>query len=204
MRILTKQLLPVVIFFALIASACGPKGGQEEGTEADSTAADTTTVVEKKEEPIKSPRKQAEGEIGDVSIVVDYGSPAVKERVIWGGLESYDSIWRAGANETTSFEFSKDVTINDTEVKAGKYGFYLIPKESADWVAIINTDWNREEHGAFGAYNYKEEHDVVRVEVAPEWKEDVTERLTYSVIEEGIVLEWEKMKLTIPVSAVAE
>ena len=57
------------------------------------------------------PRKQAEGEVYETKIEIDYGAPSVRGRVIWGGLEKYGVVWRAGANENTTMSFSKDVTI---------------------------------------------------------------------------------------------
>ncbi|MBL3658019.1 DUF2911 domain-containing protein [Fulvivirga sediminis] len=181
--------------------SCG--GAKESGEDNGEVVADTVEgeAVSDTSKTIESPRKQAEGEIGGVKVVVDYGSPAVKNREIWGGLEKYGAVWRAGANETTSFEFSENIKVGDNEVPAGKYGFYLIPNENNEWVAIVNTDWNKEKHGAWGAYNYNEKHDVARVSITPEWKDEVTERLTYSVVDNGVVLEWEKMKLTIPLEA---
>ncbi|MDO9037257.1 MAG: DUF2911 domain-containing protein, partial [Lutibacter sp.] len=64
----------------------------------------------------KSPRKQATGKIGAVTAIVDYGSPSVKGRTIWGELVPYGKVWRAGANENTTFSFDKDVKIGNTKV----------------------------------------------------------------------------------------
>ena len=184
----------------LIAFSCSqPKESAGDGTAA---VAEETTEEQKEEAPqIASPRKQAQGQAGGASILVDYGSPAVKGREIWGGLEAYGKVWRAGANETTSIEFGGDVMIGDTKLAAGKYGFYLIPNENNNWIAIINTDWSREEHGAWGAYNYNESNDIVRVNVSPGWVDDVQERLEYSVDDVGITLAWEKVRITIPIKA---
>lgn len=185
---------------AFIAFNCSqPK---ETANEGESSSVEETTEEKKEEAPqIASPRQQAQGQVGEVSIRVDYGSPAVKGREIWGGLEAYGKVWRAGANETTSIEFTGDVTIGDTKIAAGKYGFYLLPNENEDWVAIINTDWSREEHGAWGAYNYNESNDIVRVNISPEWVEDVQERLQYGVGDTGITLAWEKVRITLPIKA---
>jgi len=196
----------MAVVFTIFLASCGSQGSS--GENAESTEEDTTEVKEEttKEEtseedaPIASPRKKAEGEIGGVSVVVDYGSPGVKDRKIWGGLEEYGVVWRAGANETTAVKFSEDVKIGSKKVAAGKYGLYMIPNENADWEVIFNKDWDREEHGAWGAYNYNAENDVARVKVTPEWVEENQERLVYTVEEGGIGFAWEKAKFTIPVS----
>ena len=180
--------------------------GNTSGTETAADTGDTAEVAAAEESipeettTIASPRKQVEGEAGGVTIKMDYGSPGVKGRQIWGGLEDYGKVWRAGANETTNIEFSGDVTIGGTKVPAGKYGFFIIPNEDSDWVVIINTAWSREEHGIWGADKYSEENDIVRVSVTPELSEEVTERLQYSIADNAIHFAWEKAHLTIPVA----
>ena len=142
-----------------------------------------------------SPRKQAEGEVYETKIVIDYGAPSVRERVIWGGLEDYGVVWRAGANENTTMSFSEDVIIGGEELPAGKYGFFIIPEEEGDWVVIFNNrnaDW--------GAYKYDEDEDALRLEITPEWTDENQEELTYYISENQIVFAWEKVKLSIPIS----
>jgi hypothetical protein len=143
----------------------------------------------------ESPRKQAEGQIAKVSIAVDYGSPSVKGRAIWGELEPYGKIWRAGANENTTISFDADVKINGDALAAGKYGFFIIPNENGEWVAIFNrrnADW--------GGYSYDMKEDALRVTLKPKFVDDNQESLIYTVERSGIVLAWEKARLTIPVS----
>lgn len=206
---LTKLLsytLAGILSVTLIACGGGQSNENTDTTDSteQSSQEDSTAAEEKSAEPIASPRKQATGTIDGVSTVIDYGSPAVKGRTIWGGLEDYDVVWRAGANETTSVEFAEDVVIGGSAVAAGKYGIYMIPREGQDWVFILNTDWDREQHGAWGAYNYNEKNDVLRLEVAPEWVEEVQERLEYSIEDQGIGFAWEKVRFVIPVNKAAE
>src|SRR4051812_48838821 len=80
-------------------------------------------------EPKPSPAATATGKIGAADVTVNYSSPGVKGRKIFGGLEPYDKVWRAGANEATTVEFSKAVTVEGKALPAGKYGFFLIPSE---------------------------------------------------------------------------
>ncbi|MFZ3272831.1 MAG: DUF2911 domain-containing protein, partial [Lutibacter sp.] len=68
----------------------------------------------------ESPRKQATGKVGEITVDIDYGSPSVKGRTIWGELVPFGKVWRAGANENTTFSFDKDVKIGDSNIKAGK------------------------------------------------------------------------------------
>ncbi len=142
----------------------------------------------------KSPRKQVEGTVGDVTISIDYGAPSVKGRKIWGGLEKYDVVWRAGANENTTVTFDSDVKVAGESLPAGKYGFFIIPRESGDWVVIFNK-----KNDAWGAYSYSEEEDALRVELTPEMVEENQEELMYAVGSDGILFGWEKVRLNIPV-----
>lgn len=141
-----------------------------------------------------SPRLQAKGTVNGAKIAIDYGAPSVKGRTIWGGLEKYGTVWRAGANENTTMSFDKNVKIQGKDLAAGKYGFFLIPNESGDWVAIFNK-----KNDGWGAYSYTEADDVLRVNVKPEFVADVQEQLMYAVDGSGIVFGWDKARLHLSV-----
>lgn len=139
-----------------------------------------------------SPAKTATGKINGSTIVIQYSSPFVKGRKIFGGLEPYDKVWRAGANEATVIETSKDLTVEGQKLPAGKYSFFIIPKETGKWTVIFNSVSKQ-----WGAYKYEESKDVLRAEVEPK-KTDLTESLTYHVNKGGIALKWENVE--VPVS----
>jgi len=141
-----------------------------------------------------SPRRTAEGTIDGVNIVVDYGAPYVKGRTIWGGLEAYDKVWRAGANLNTTVTFSEDVKISNKSLKAGKYGFFIIPKQGKPWTIIFNK-----RNGDWGAFSYDQTQDALRLDVKPIMNKDVQEQLLYEVGEKAIKMHWEKVTLSIPV-----
>lgn len=142
----------------------------------------------------ESPRKQATGKIGAATATVDYGSPSVKGRTIWGELVPYGKVWRAGANENTTFSFDKDVKIGKKTVNAGKYGFFIIPNENSEWTVILNS-----KNDAWGAFSYNQEEDVLRMEVKPVFMDGNQEALDYAIDKKGIVVKWEKVKIVIPV-----
>lgn len=142
----------------------------------------------------KSPRVKAEGAIAGVNVVVDYGAPSVRGRTIWGNLEAYGKVWRAGANENTTISFDKDVKIGGQSLAAGKYGFFIIPNEKGDWVAIFNKTNN-----SWGASSYKQADDALRVNIKTEFVNDIQEQLQYSVSTKSIDFAWEKARLSIPV-----
>lgn len=144
--------------------------------------------------PRLSPKASVAYTIGLTDVKVNYGSPAVKERVIWGNIVPYDNVWRAGANEATTIEFSTDVNMEGQTLKAGKYALFIIPGET-DWTVIFNK-----KNDQWGAYSYDESEDALRITVTPKLNEGMQERLTYTIhdmkMDMGYVkLAWEKMRL---------
>ena len=141
-----------------------------------------------------SPAAKANGKIGDANITIAYSSPAVKGRTIWGGLEAYGKVWRAGANEATTFETDKDVKVEGKTLPAGKYAFFVIPKEKEDWTVIFNKTASQ-----WGAYKYDEKQDALRVNVKPKKSKEFNERLKYVVEKDGIALLWENVEVPVKV-----
>ena len=76
-----------------------------------------------------SPAMTAEGSVGDAKITVNYSSPAVKGRMIWGDLVPLGQVWRAGANEATTITTTKDILVEGQKLPAGTYSFFIIPGE---------------------------------------------------------------------------
>lgn len=144
--------------------------------------------------PKASPEATATGKINGATITIVYGSPAVKERKIWGGLEAYDKVWRAGANAATTFETDKDINVEGKKLPAGKYGFFLIPRENGTWTAIFNTDAKQ-----WGATKYDETKDQLRVDVKAKSIAETQERLVYQVNAKNFTFSWDKILLTIAV-----
>ena len=130
--------------------------------------------VEKKTEVKKktlSPHTSTMAMIGDAHIHIDYSSPGVRDRIIFGGLLAYDMIWQAGAHKATWLETNKDLNIDGKVLPAGKYGFFVIPSKN-EWTLIFKT--------------------------VPQVLEQVTEHLKYKVAKTSnntgtISLSWEKV-----------
>lgn len=142
-----------------------------------------------------SPKAKVEQVVGFTTVTIDYSRPGVKGREIWGGLVPYNTVWRAGANEATKITFSIDVKINGKQLKAGSYGFFTIPTKDK-WTLIFNRVADQ-----WGAFEYNEEEDVLRIQVTPEvksenWKEWLAYTITKTSDKSAIVrLEWEKLKI---------
>ena len=141
-----------------------------------------------------SPHATAMTMIGNAHIHMDYSSPGVRSRIIFGGLLAYDAVWQAGAHKTTWLETNQDLIIDGKTLPAGKYGFFTIPSKE-EWTLIFNTNWDQ--HGK-DAYDAKE--DVLRFQVKPIISDATTEHLIYKVkktnVNEGsISLAWEKVSI---------
>jgi hypothetical protein len=135
--------------------------------------------------------------MGDASIKILYYSPAVRGRIIWGGLVPRDRVWVTGAHSATSIEFSRDLVIDGKTVAAGKYAFFTIPTKK-DWTIVINKNWRQHLTD-----QYDEKQDVIRITVAPEMEDRNQERLRYVIEKESdsegeVVMYWEKIEISLP------
>ena len=154
-------------------------------------------LAQRLELPSRSPAGKVSQRVGLTDITVEYSSPAVKGRTVWGGLVPYGEVWRTGANLSTQVTFSKDVTVGDSAVPAGTYAFFAIPTASS-WTLILNKD-NKQ----WGSSDYKKELDVARVTVQPQ-AIPMRERLAYVVSNftddaASLDLEWEKVRVSLPI-----
>ncbi len=149
--------------------------------------------------PLASPNVRLTQTIGLTDVTVEYSSPAVRGRSIWGRLVPYDEIWRAGANAATKITFSKDVTINKTVVPAGSYAFFVIPRKSGTWTLILNRDASQS-----GTAHYDPRRNLVSFEATPV-NIALRERLTYLFADfsedaGSLDLEWEKVRVSLPIA----
>ena len=114
-------------------------------------------------------------------VSVDYSQPLLKGRVMGKDIEPMaGKVWRAGANEATVFEVSKDVTVQGKALPAGKYSLYMLSGDS-EWTIIFNKTADQ-----WGAFDYKAADDVIRVK-AKASKGTFSEKLTYTIAKDGTV-----------------
>jgi len=144
-----------------------------------------------------SPPETATGTIAGSTITINYSSPAVKGRKIWGSLVPYDKVWRLGANEATIFETSKDITVEGKKLPAGKYSLYAIPGEK-EWTFIVNSKTGQWGIKMDGSTTEDPANDVLRVMAKPMKSSAFNERMKIVVNGSGFTVEWENLK--VPVS----
>lgn len=156
-----------------------------------------TVKKETSKKKVLSPHTYAMAMIGDAHIHIDYSSPGVRGRIIFGGLLAYDEVWQSGAHRATWLETNKDLSIEGKTLKAGKYGVFTIPSKG-EWTVILNTNWDQH-----GKDEYDEKEDVMRFKVTPELSDEITEHLVYKVektddTQGAIYLSWEKVTIRFP------
>lgn len=144
--------------------------------------------------PRTSPRASVMQAVGGAEIAIAYGRPAVKGRKIWGGLVANGRVWRAGANEATTFSFNREVRIDGRAVAAGRYTFFAIPGDS-EWTMIFNRVPRQ-----WGAFDYNPAFDALRFTVRPaEMPHEEYLRYTIEPVGPGgavVALAWEKRALS--------
>jgi hypothetical protein len=116
--------------------------------------------------------------VGLTDITITYHRPLVNGRKIWGGLVPLGEVWRAGANENTTIEFSEPVSVEGKPLAKGIYGLHMIPTADS-WTVIFSKMAS-----AWGSYTYKQEEDALRVIVKPRPTE----------MEEALEFEFEDLK----------
>lgn len=195
-----KKLI-VFLFSVILFMSC--KNSQNEPSSEKNNKQvehkESVKTEEKKEtkKKVLSPHTSAMAMVGEAHVHIDYSSPGVRNRIIFGGLLSYDEVWQAGAHNATWFETNKDLTIDGKTLKAGKYGFFTIPSKDR-WTIIFNTNWDQH-----GKDDYDTKDDVLRFTVTPIISEKIKEHLEYKVnktseTEGTISLAWEKVAVSFP------
>ena len=115
--------------------------------------------------PRLSPKAKIAQQIGVTWIEINFGSPSVQSRDVWNNPhiipQNGDPIaWRAGANESTTIKFETDVFIEGKPLKAGSYGFHILPNDHTHTLLFSNKD------NLWGSYYLDLENDIaLRVEV---------------------------------------
>ena len=162
--------------------------------------------------PAASPAAHVSQVVGFTKISIDYSSPAVKGRKVFGELEKFGVPWRAGANNPTTIEFSTPVNIEGTDIAPGKYTLFITPQESGNWTIHLNSKGN-------AIYSYMVDgqvnsgslikDDAVTIKASPTIANDTHERLSYSISAEDnkvakVTMKWDKVRLSFEVDTQAD
>ena len=176
--------------FVTASLAAQPAAGQTKTTDKDKGQ---VTATKKDDRP--SPPMTVTSKVGDLSVTINYSSPGVKGRTVWGELVPYDKVWRTGANEATTIEVSRDCKFGGGLLRAGKYALFSIPSQN-EWTIIVNSVPDQ-----WGAYKYDEAKDVMRFKVKPKTSSEFNERLKFEIASDAqangnVILYWENLMIS--------
>ncbi len=137
-----------------------------------------------------SPPAQAQCKFSDgKTITVDYSSPRMKGRKIFGDLVPYGEVWRTGANDATTFVTTANLTAEGKDIPAGNYTIFTVPTQDK-WTLIVNKHT-----GEWGIpYKYESE-ELARVPMSVSKTSSPVENFTIAFDQSGggctLQLSWE-------------
>ena len=145
---------------------------------------------EQKKKQRASPPAETSVSLGGKNVTIKYHSPSMKGRKIFGGLEPFGKVWRAGANEATALHTDADIVLGDLTVPAGDYTLFVELKSATEWNLIVSK-----ETGQWGLA-YKGEKDLGRTKmkitkVAP------IESYKMTLTEKDLTLAWEETSASV-------
>jgi Protein of unknown function (DUF2911) len=162
-------------------------------------AVPATRAMAQVELPRESPLAKVSQQVGLTEIALEYTSPAVKGRRIWGDLVPYDRPWPISSSHGTIIRFSKDVVVGDKPVAAGTYRLYAIPgKES--WSFILNKASAQADSGRDFGFDASALRVKAQTKASP-----FRERLTFLFSDftdnkASLDLEWDKLRVSISIA----
>ena len=182
------------LLLPLFIASCGGNTEKQTTTEPTEDHSQHQAAAAEKPAKSKSPKKTAMAIVDGNHIHIDYSSPSVRGRQIFGGLVAYGEVWSTGAHKATWIQLDKPVKIGDKVVPAGKYGLFTIPGKQ-EWTVILNSVWDMHL-----ADDYDASKDVIRISCTPETLENSVESLTYTVEKIAsqtteIAIAWDKTKI---------
>jgi len=146
-----------------------------------------------------SPPAQAQCEFSDgKTVTVDYSSPRVKGRKIFGGLVPYNEVWRAGANEATTFVTNTNLNVGGKDVPAGSYTIFAVPSPDK-WTLVVSK-----KTGEWGVPYPGEGDDFTRTDMTASKTSAPVENFTIAFDQSGskctMRMEWENTRASVEVS----
>jgi hypothetical protein len=184
-----KQLLAMFLICCTAFSSMA----QQKPTELDKSPMDMSYW------PKDYPILKMSGKAKDAPVArVLYGRPQKNGRVIFGGINKYNEVWRLGANEATEIEFFKNVKIAGKSVSKGRYTLFCIPQEGK-WTMIVSKD-----NFCWGSFTYDAKKDLLRTDISIEKNTETVEALTLYFEETSnganLIIMWDDIKATMPIN----
>jgi hypothetical protein len=153
-----------LIAFALLALVSAPVAAQQSGLRAPLS----TRVVFSM--PLATARVQGQPAPTPKNVTIEYGQPHARGRDVPSELAADGTIWRTGANTSTTLRTEADLVIGGKDVPAGAYSLYTI-RENGQYILIINNNT-----GQWGT-QYDATKDFARVPLRSRTRTEVQESL---------------------------
>lgn len=150
-----------------------------------------------------SPEEEVFYSDGNLKLQVLYNRPSKRGRKIFGELVPYGQVWRTGANEATTFQTNKQLTIEGKKLAPGKYSLWTIPDSTA-WTVIFNTEVGQWGINHKGEANRNPSLDVLTVPIHAVVQDRTFEQFTIAFEKIGeqseMVLLWDNTVVALPFS----
>jgi len=145
-----------------------------------------------------SPPANAQCKFSDgKTVTIDYSSPRMKGRKVYGGLVPYGEVWRTGANEATTFIPNTDVSVGGKDVAAGSYTIFTVPNQDK-WVLIVNK-----KTGEWGIPYKYEGDELVRTDMTVSSTPSAVENFTIGFDQKAdgctLNIDWENTRASVDV-----
>ncbi|HWF14105.1 MAG TPA: DUF2911 domain-containing protein [Candidatus Acidoferrales bacterium] len=144
--------------------------------------------------PAKAACKFADGKM----ISVNYSSPRMRGRKIFGDLVPFGEVWRVGADDATSFVPNADVTVGGKNIPAGRYTIFALPTPNR-WTLIVSK-----QIGEWGIPYPGAQFDFARMEMKVSKLSAPLENFTISFDAPGsactMKFDWETTRASIDIS----
>jgi hypothetical protein len=189
------------VALALVALAAAPLAAQESGLRAPLS----TRVVFSM--PLSLPRVPAQPGATPAPaptpkvVSIEYGQPHARGREVPAELATDGTVWRTGANSSTTLRTEAALVIGGRDVPAGNYSLYTI-RENGQYFLIINNNT-----GQWGT-QYDATKDHARVPLRATMKHEALESLQIAMVpvdatsaRGALTISWGKLQLTADWSA---
>lgn len=157
-----------VLPLAALLLVAAPLAAQSNLVAAPSTRATATLSV-------SPPRVQGQPAPAAKTVTIDYGVPHARGRDVPTELSTDGTVWRTGANTSTTLTSQVDLTIGGAAVPAGSYSLYTI-REGGKYFLIINNNT-----GQWGT-EYDKARDLARVPLTARTLHETQESLQIAFV----------------------
>ena len=184
-------------FFAVLLLSCSAQAQTGGTTKTKLTLLDKSPM-DMVYYPDNYPMMKIQGKAEPLVARVIYSRPQKNNRVVFGELVEYNTVWRLGANEATEVEFFREVKLGSKKIPKGRYTMYAIATPQ-QWTIIFNKDTD-----AWGSFEYDEKKDVARLQVPVQRAAEPADAFSMSFAKSStgadMIIAWDTAWVSVPIS----